>query len=54
MGVGKFVVSQCECIGTDKTFAQYSIFKIEDGKIAEHWRVEQEVPETMAHGNGMF
>jgi len=54
MGEGNFVVSQCECIGTDKTFAQYSIFKIEDGKIAEHWRVEQEVPETMAHGNGMF
>jgi len=54
IGEGNFVVSQCECIGTGKTFAQYNIFKIEDGKIAEHWSVEQEVPETMAHGNGMF
>lgn len=29
------------------------IFRIEDNKIAEHWSVEQEVPEKMMHNNGM-
>jgi len=51
---GNFVLTQCECKRHDKTIAQYNIFKIEDDKIAEHWSVEQEVPDTMAHSNGMF
>jgi predicted SnoaL-like aldol condensation-catalyzing enzyme len=54
IGEGNFVVSQCECKHADKTLAQYNIFKMEDGKIAEHWSVEQEVPELMTHDNGMF
>jgi predicted SnoaL-like aldol condensation-catalyzing enzyme len=54
IGEGNFVVVQCECVALNKTIARYSIFKIEDDKIAEHWSVEQEVPETMAHNNGMF
>lgn len=29
------------------------IFRVEDQKIMEHWSVEQEVPEKMAHNNGM-
>jgi predicted SnoaL-like aldol condensation-catalyzing enzyme len=51
---GDFVVVQCECENTAKTFAIYSIFRIEGDKIAEHWAVEQEVPDLMAHANGMF
>jgi len=54
IGEGNFVVIQCECKSSDRTLAQYNIFKIEDDKIAEHWSVEQEVPTTMAHENGMF
>jgi predicted SnoaL-like aldol condensation-catalyzing enzyme len=30
------------------------IFKLEDGKIVEHWDVVQDVPETSVNGNGMF
>ena len=30
------------------------IFRLEDGKIVEHWDVAQDIPEKMPHTNGMF
>lgn len=30
------------------------IFRVDAGKIVEHWDVMQQVPEQMAHGNTMF
>jgi predicted SnoaL-like aldol condensation-catalyzing enzyme len=54
IGEGNFILTHCACKRGDNTFARYDIFKMEDTKIAEHWRVEQEVPDIMAHGNGMF
>jgi predicted SnoaL-like aldol condensation-catalyzing enzyme len=30
------------------------IFKLENGKVVEHWDVIQEIPERSVNGNGMF
>ena len=38
----------------ERGVAIVDIFRLENGKIVEHWDVIQPVPETMAHGNGMF
>jgi predicted SnoaL-like aldol condensation-catalyzing enzyme len=34
--------------------AVVDIFKLQDGKIVEHWDVVQDVPEKSANANGMF
>ncbi|MET9462092.1 hypothetical protein ABZY05_44955 [Streptomyces canus] len=34
--------------------AAFDLFRFQDGKIAEHWDILQEVPEATAHGNDMF
>lgn len=51
---GDFIVAHIESVRLDKTFAEFHIFRTEKDKLAEHWSVEQEVPDAMAHGNGMF
>jgi predicted SnoaL-like aldol condensation-catalyzing enzyme len=38
----------------DRGFAVVDIFRIENGRIAEHWDVAEPVPEKTANNNGMF
>ena len=54
---GGLVVAHVHAMRTpdDPGLAIVDIFRLEAGKIVEHWEVRQPVPETAAlHGNGMF
>jgi predicted SnoaL-like aldol condensation-catalyzing enzyme len=51
---GEFVFTQSAgTIGTAPA-AFYDLWRVENGKIAEHWDVFFEAPATMPHGNGLF
>ena len=54
LGEGNFVLSMSEGEWHGKPQAFYDLFRIEHGKIVEHWDVIQEIPAEMAHQNGMF
>jgi predicted SnoaL-like aldol condensation-catalyzing enzyme len=53
---GDFVILHVHAVREPGTrgAAIVDIFKLENGKIVEHWDVRQDVPETAANGNGMF
>jgi predicted SnoaL-like aldol condensation-catalyzing enzyme len=53
---GDLVVVHSNTVTTPGTrgAAVFDIFRFQDGKIAEHWDVSQNVPETSANGNDMF
>lgn len=53
-GEGDLVFAQSEgTLGGEPT-AFYDLFRVEDGRIAEHWDVIQPVPATSLNDNGMF
>jgi predicted SnoaL-like aldol condensation-catalyzing enzyme/truncated hemoglobin YjbI len=54
LGEGNFVLSLSEGKFDTRHTAFFDLFRIEAGKIVEHWDVRQEVPEKIAHDNGMF
>jgi predicted SnoaL-like aldol condensation-catalyzing enzyme len=53
---GDLVAAHVHLIFTpgERGLAVVDIFRIEDGRIAEHWDVAQPIPETTANENGMF
>ena len=53
MADGDFVIAHCRVHGAPDA-ALFEIFRIEGGRIVEHWDVQQDVPATAANSNGMF
>ena len=49
-----YVVAQLEGVFNGLPHAVYDIARVENGKIAEQWRVKQAIPGQMMHNNGMF
>ncbi len=54
VGEGNFVFTASEGILGGKRSAFFDMFRIEDGKIVEHWDTITEIPSEMAHENGKF
>jgi len=55
LGEGSFVLTVSEGEWSGKPQVFYDLFRMQDGKIVEHWDVIQEIPtENLAHSNGMF
>ena len=53
-GEGNFVLTVSEGTNFGKPSAFYDLFRLEDGKIIEHWDIIQDIPENSANANTMF
>lgn len=51
---GNFVFAQSEGSVEGQPHAFLQLFRVKDGKIAEHWDVATAVPDQAPHNNGMF
>ena len=53
---GDYVILHVHAVRTPgaRGSAIVDVFKLENGKIVEHWDVIQEIPEKAANNNGMF
>jgi predicted SnoaL-like aldol condensation-catalyzing enzyme len=51
---GNFVFTMSEGTFGGAPTAFFDLFRVDDGKIVEHWDVISEIPSEMAHGNGKF
>ena len=53
-GEGNFVITVAEGLLNDVPTAFYDMFRIENGKVVEHWDVTQTIPTESANDNTMF
>jgi predicted SnoaL-like aldol condensation-catalyzing enzyme len=53
---GDFVILHVHAVREPGTRGRaiVDIFRLENGRIVEHWDVAQDIPEKMPHNNGMF
>ena len=51
---GDFVFTQAEGRLHNEPTAFYDLFRVADGRLAEHWDVVFTQPQTLPHGNGLF
>jgi predicted SnoaL-like aldol condensation-catalyzing enzyme len=53
---GDYVILHVQAVREPGTLGRaiVDIFRLENGKIVEHWDVAQDIPEKMPHNNGMF
>ena len=56
LGEGNFVLTQSEGIFMKKNVAFYDLFRVQNGKIVEHWDTIEEIPakENWKNDNGKF
>jgi len=54
IGEGNFVVAQSKGVIDKEAYVFYDIYRLNNGFISEHWSVSQQIPEVMAHNNGMI
>lgn len=54
IGQGNFVLTQSEGTLAGRPTAFYDLFRVENGKVAEHWDVIMDLPAEAPHGNGFF
>lgn len=51
---GNFVFVASDATVSEKPWAFFDLWRVEDGKIVEHWDVVAPTPADMAHDNGKF
>lgn len=51
---GEFVFVQSEGNFGGEKSAFYDLFRVANGKLAEHWDVVSTIPDTLPHDNGVF